>query len=471
VKRAACALLCLLGLVACARAAPLVPTLPLTRTPDAPFRSQAPPPDSSFSAHVVEPDVEYRILSNGFAVIVVRRRDTPLLAAAVVCRRAGSAGSGGLGHLTAEMLLEGTVTDTGQVERKLSLGSRTAFATVLRDAAIIQINTLQHRALQTVELLARTVRRPAFDPGAFGSVRLSLANAAAAQTTSLVHHVFQTAREGLFGADSSFALPPLGTSQGMLAMQPSWAEGYYRGRYRPDEGALIVVGDVTATTLFEEAERWFGDWPTPTKAAADRAPPDFAPLEAERQIHAFNTGGQMARVWLIGTGPAANAQDFPAFSAAVGILAGSARARATRLLRFHDAKSYGASGWVTPAAHYSEMVVQFSVRAEDLEESLNGILGELRLLQKEPPSKVELESALALAEAETAARLATVSSTLSLLGEAWERRRSLTPEDVQRSAAAWLQPSRVQLVVGVDSRYDPVLGKFGNVKWYRFDLK
>lgn len=474
------ATVCLLGLLAgCARA-DLLPQPPLTRTDDAPYRNQPPGEDPEFVERVIEPRVHYRILENGLRVVVVARPNAPLVASGFVCMNAGSAMSSGLGQLTSEMLLEGTLTDDGHVERKLSLGSSTPRAVVLPDAAVIGMSTLASRALTTIELLSRTVRRPAFDKGAFLATRLRIANAATADTGTLEHHALQTARSALYGEESALSTPQ-GSLIEIVYTQRASVVAFYKERYRPDQGALIVVGDVRPTEVFEEAQRWFGDWARPAGPAVVRSPMNLR-ARSTRQIGAFYQADELATVFLVALGPGSKHPDAPGFAGAVKALAGSFRARGNELLRFHEAKSYGVSGEVVSATDYSEMIVRFSVRNDDLSDALKGMLTELERLRREPLTDPELRSLLGGIEAEEASMLSSVSGTFALLAETFasgqepwrlsellSQRHKLTSEEVQRSSVNWLNPAGIQIVVSASASVAPVLKEFGQVTWYRFD--
>jgi len=83
----------------------------------------------------------------------------------------------------------------------------------------------------------------------------------------------------------SNARSPLGAPESLSALTPARLQAFYDRWYRPDNAAVVVVGDLPLDVLEQKVKATFGDWAArgPAGARAPRGPPSGA-RGAETQV-------------------------------------------------------------------------------------------------------------------------------------------------------------------------------------------
>jgi predicted Zn-dependent peptidase len=152
--------------VACAAHRELPPPIqPLTPTPDAAFRWRTASPRPTTSPAL---DAHWSKLENGFTVVHVQRDDLPIVAIQYTNRAAGSAGSahsGELVALTGDALTHGgTQLPGGKVLSRVNVNGIAPSVGTTTDVTSLSFQVLRPMFDRSVEVLARTVQFPAFEP-------------------------------------------------------------------------------------------------------------------------------------------------------------------------------------------------------------------------------------------------------------------------------------------------------------------
>ena len=208
-------------------------------------------------------------LENGLRVIAVSRAEIPSsvripLVSAVISIDRGSVSdpsSGpGVAAMTSALLRQGTKRRTAlELDVAVdSIGARLDKAASF-DASVSSASATTAVFSQALELLAETVREPAFEQEEFERARaraLSDLRLAYSSPTSLARLVTNR----VIGGDSPYAHPIAGTPRSLEAMKRDDVLAFHRHAYRPEHATLLIGGDITIEAAFEFAARVFGDW-------------------------------------------------------------------------------------------------------------------------------------------------------------------------------------------------------------------
>jgi zinc protease len=457
------------------------PTLPLTRTPDADFRSRAPVPD--IREIPAPPQVQERMLRNGASVLVVERPSRPVATVAVVVRRAGRESASeprGLGALVARTLRFGTrLADGREIATPSLLGQMPAVLST-EDSVVIALDTHAVAVPEAVGLVASLAARPVFTDAGFALAVSEQLDAIALSSRSSGDHLRQAALERLYGEGHVLSQPLLGRSEQVRAIPLSRISAFHAARYRPEDTALVVVGDVSAGQVFDAAERELGVWSSGAPAQPREPAPAVVEYRGERPLVAFSGYVGMTTLMLAIPGPGGADPEWHAYWLAATAVSGHALSRGQQALSHHDVKSYAVTrgSWIRETS--SDLFISFSVEHDDIADSLTTMLNLVSSLGDAPLGQAELArvragylAALTDAYASNrgcAALLAsffTAARPASELGALRARVLAITAADVQRAARRWFSKKRLQIAAFTrvdEGGYD--LTQFGRVHWF-----
>jgi zinc protease len=460
------------------------PALPLTRTPDAEFRSRAPVPD--IREVPAPPQVQERTLPNGASVLVVERPSRPVATVLVVVRRAGRESASeprGLGALVARTLRFGTrLADGREVAMPSLLGHAPAVLST-EDGVVVALDTHAAAVPEAVGLVASLAARPVFTDAGLSLAVAEQLDAIALSSRSAADHLRQAALERLYGEGHALSQPLLGRSEQVRAIPLSRVRAFYSARYRPEDTALVVVGDVTAAQVFDAAERELGVWSSDAPVQPREPAPAMVEYRGRRPLVAFRGHVGVTTLLLAIPGPGGADAEGHAFWLAATAVSGHALSRGQQALSHHDAKSYSVARgtWVREAS--SELFISFAVEHDDVSDSLATMLKLVSSLGDAPLGPTELQRVrasylAALTEAyasnQGCARLLAdfyvAGRPASELGALGARVSAITAAEVQRAARRWFSAGRVQIAAFTQpAEVDYDLAQFGRVDWFELE--
>ncbi|HET8577273.1 MAG TPA: pitrilysin family protein [Methylomirabilota bacterium] len=398
------------------------------------------------------------VLPNGVRLIIQQHRASDVVALQLwvgVGSRDEAPGERGFSHFVEHMLFKGTETrGRGFVEQEVeSIGGRTNAGTSYEYTFYYILIPARH-AVRTVEVLADMAFNSRFDPEelarerevVFEEVRLGEDN----PRSFLFRRLYNLAFDG-----HPYGFPVLGDPADLRSATQASLRGYYKRHYVAGNMTLVVVGAVDPGEIRAAALRSFGAVPT-TGLNRVSVPPQ-PPIRGVRPqvVQRPERQGSLALGWV---GPPLGHPDMYAVDLLAHILGGSRSSRLNQALRERAqivssvSAGYGAlqgGGLVTVSA-------QFEPREEAGVES--GVLAEIRRLQQEGVTEVELKRALTASEAghvfsrETAEGLALAygraETTWSLDGERryLERLRAVTRDQIREVARRYLTESYARLL-------------------------
>ncbi len=457
------------ALIVASCAAPRKETAPAPAPSDAavPAAPAAPPALDRTVPPQKGPPPELRIpqqhkftLANGLRVRLVEYRRLPIVAVNLVVD-AGAARDPkelpGLASFTASMLTEGTKTRSAtQISDEAGFLGATIGAGASVDSASLSGATLSRHLARFMDLFADVAMDPAFPKADFERVqdeRLVTLLQQRDQPQAIASKAFAP----VFWGAHPYGHYSLGTEASVKATRPRDLAGFHDRLWRPANAELVVVGDVSEAELRPLLERSLGAWKAGKPAPDLPAAPAAAP---HRTLVLEKVDAPQSYLFLGMPGLQRASDDFVTGTVVFQVLGGGMASRLFRNLREEKGYTYGvyARGDARKIAGVSFIIG--SVKAEVTGAALKELLVEIGRLRDEPVPTAELDDAkdalvLSLpADFSTAGHTAAKLAELAVHGlpdDYWnryaERVRKVTPEDLRRFAATYLDPAKLTVVM------------------------
>ena len=243
---------------------------------DAAWRNEAPKPGPAGALHLPVPE-KFK-LSNGLTVLYNERPGLPLVAANLVMH----AGSGsnpvdkpGLASMTARMLQQGTAARTALqiADRAAELGA-TLNTGAGTDTTGVTTRALSRNFPEALELLADVALHPAFPQSEIERVRSERLTAIVQEKDEPFTVAFRVLAAALYGPHYTYGVPDSGTSESINAITREDMLHFWQKNYFPDDGALVVTGNMKLAALKPLLEKDFGAWKPGKPAAATMGTPE-----------------------------------------------------------------------------------------------------------------------------------------------------------------------------------------------------
>src|SRR5262245_60251787 len=414
------------------------------------------------------PQIQKRQLANGLPVWIVELHEVPVVQVNLIVISGSAddpAGKFGVASLTAAMLTNGAGSRGAlEIADAIDFLGADLTATSGIDSSSIRLHVPVARLGDALPIMADVALRPTFPKDELERLRqqrltsLIQSRDDASTIASLAFsHV-------LYGTAHRFGTATMGTAETIKAFTVDDLRAFYSSMFRPDNAAMLIVGDVTPDNVVPMLEKNFGGW----KAAGPRpAHPTFptVPARARREVYLVdkpNAPQPQIRIGSIGV-PRSTPDYFP-IQVANTILGGSFSSRLNMNLRETHGYTYGASSTfdmrIQPGPFFAAAGVQTDKTSESLTEffkELNGIL------QPVPPD--ELARAKNYVALRFPAGFETTGDISRRLEEVLTYRlpddyfsryvssiNAVTGSDVQRVARSYIQPDKLAVVVVGDRK-------------------
>jgi zinc protease len=326
-------------------------------------------------------------------VIVVERRESPLVSAQLIIKNGGEVDPpelAGLADMTANLLTKGTQTrDATQIAQQIESLGASLDSDARWDSSSTNLSVMSSRISQAMEILADVVRRPTFKSEEVERLRqqyLDNVTLALGDPGSIARLV---AARVVFG-DSPYGHPISGTTESLTRITGADIAKMHGRFYRPDNAILIIGGDIGAKDGFALATKYFGDWQKP----ATPLPEISAAIE-----NATNKGGRIvvidkpdagqAAVYLARTGINRKDPDFFRGIVSNSVLSGYS-GRLNQEIRIKRGLSYGAGSTLDARRDVGPFVASAQTKNESGAQVAELLLGEIGRLSSAPPADVEL---------------------------------------------------------------------------------
>jgi zinc protease len=408
------------------------------------------------------PRFERRRLPNGVEVVVAPVLKLPiatvvaLVDAGAVCDEPGREG---VAALTAELLLEGTLTSDGAdlVDRFERLGAAVE-ASADWDGAAVTLTALREHLAPAVALLGEVLRSPSFPPREVERLkaeRLAERLQLRAEPRGLADELFT---RFLYAGDSRYSRPEGGSEESVGAIQREDVQRFYKSRYRPGSVTLIIAGDTDVDAAVRLAQDAFGDW---KGEAPESVQVSYAPAQRQRALHLISKPDarqselRLGCVWLPRSHP-----DYHSSVVMNAVLGGLFSSRINLNLREKHGYTYGAFSYLDWRRQAGPFVVSTAVQSEVTAPAAREAITEIEHIRTEKISEDELSLATSYLGGvfpiryETTAAIAGALATLvryelpdDFYDTYREQVRAVSVDDVLRVAQAHLDPASLQMLV------------------------
>ena len=350
-----------------------------------------PPPAPQRSGTFPKPVEE--TLPNGLRVIVIERRETPLISAQLLIKNGGEVDPpelAGLADMTANLLTKGTQTrDATKIAQEIESLGGSLDSGARWDSSFASVSVMASKIPQATEILADVVRRPTFKSEEVERLRQQyLDNVTLALGDPGTIARFVAARV-VFG-DSPYGHPVSGTTESLTRITAADIAKMHSRYYRPDNAILVIGGDISAKDGMALATKYFGDWqkpttPMPTLSAAMEG----AGSKAGRVVVIDKPDAGQAAVYLARTGINRKDPDYFRGIVSNSVLSGYS-GRLNQEIRIKRGLSYGAASSLDTRRDVGPFVASAQTKNESGAQVADLLLGEISRLSSAPPADVEL---------------------------------------------------------------------------------
>lgn len=203
-------------------------------------------------------------LPNGLEILVVEKRALPVVSMGLISKTGASNDPvelPGLAAFTTAMLQEGTATrSSNQIADDFEfMGSRLSTGTG-REYSVMSTETLAKHWPTALELMAEIIRVPSFPEQELERIRKERLTGLQRQKDDAGALAGRVAPILAYGSDSPYGHPAGGTESSVKNAKRDDIMSFFRNNYRPEDTALIVVGDVSMDEVSQRVRRCLGDW-------------------------------------------------------------------------------------------------------------------------------------------------------------------------------------------------------------------
>ncbi len=302
----------------------------------------SPGPDPEFEP----PEIQQTALDNGLEVYLVEDHRLPLVQANLIVKSGWAADPPerpGAGALTAALIDEGTrhrsALEISEDLREIgaNFGTFGGF-----DASGMNLNVLRVHLDEGLELMTDVLLDPTFPEEELERLRREYLGRIQQENSQPATAGLKVFQRILFGADHPYGQPYTGngTAASIEALTRQDLLDYYAQNYRPNNAALVFVGDLTLAEAEERAQEHFGDWER-ADVPGHTVPPVPA-LPATRVCIVDRPDSPSSMIVVGNESVARSDPDYLATSVMSNALGGSFIARLNMNLREDKGYTYGA---------------------------------------------------------------------------------------------------------------------------------
>src|SRR5829696_110055 len=350
-----------------------------------------PPPATPRSGTFPKPVEE--TLPNGLRVIVIERRETPLVSAQLLIKNGGEVDApelAGLADMTANLLTKGTQSrDATKIAQEIESLGGSLDAGARWDASFATVGVMSSKIQPAMEILADVVRRPTFKSEEVERLRqqyLDNFTLALGDPGTIARMV---AARVVFG-DSPYGHPVSGTSESLTRITAADIAKMHSRYYRPDNAILVIGGDIGAKDGMALATKYFGDWQKPTTPLPGLSTTmESAGSKAGRVVVIDKPDAGQAAVFLARTGINRKDPDYFRGIVSNSVLSGYS-GRLNQEIRIKRGLSYGAASTLDTRRDVGPFLASAQTKNESGAQVADLLLGEISRLSSAPPADVEL---------------------------------------------------------------------------------
>jgi zinc protease len=431
-------------------------------------------------ASVKVPANQRFVLPNGLTIVLVPRKDVPLIAFSGFVRggaAADPADKAGVASLTAGLLDRGAGKRSAFEFADAVEGVGGSFnAGAGAESISVSGQFLSRDRALMIELLADALMRPHFDAAEFSNYRareIEFIKSAKDSDPSQLVGVY--GRAALFGKHP-FGRPQGGSERSLASLTQSDVVSYHAANFGADRATLVFAGDLDPKWMRQALTTTFGGW---AKAKSALPPIKAAPrVTGTRVLLVDSPGSVQTYFWLGNVGVDRRYSGRPALDLVNTLYGGRFTSILNTELRIKSGLSYGASSRFTRASIPGEFAIRSFTQTDTTGQAIDLTLETLGKLKHGDLSPEMLESARSYVlgqfplSLETAANWATVLADLEFYGLGRDYIEGYPPAlakvDLAETAAviadAYPRPTDLVIVlIGDAAKIRGIAAKYGTV--------
>ena len=405
-------------------------------------------------------------LDNGLEVLVVEHHDLPKVAVSLAVK-SGSVHDAPEQCGAAQLMLQTMDKGTRGYGALAIDESLSRLGTVIRksmylESARLGLDVLTGNLAAAMALFAEVARNPQFPEEELERERHRHLDHLAQQASHPQALAQRLCPRLVFGDDHPYGRPVQGYASAVAEVTRYDIARTFEENWRPDQSALVFVGDITCDHAMKLAENRFGSWKGDVRPAG--TVPDPSPdRKVNRTWLVDRPGAPQTVVCQFIEAPGRDTSDYYALRLVDAVWGGGFQSRLNLNLREEKGYTYGVSttlGLLGVAGYWK---VQTSIQADKTGVVMQELMSEMRGLAGERPvGEEELEDARTGRIRGYAQQFESLRRIAGSIGGLWssgrpmtdirdavENLESVTLDDVRAAARHFLKPSRAgYLLVG-----------------------
>ncbi len=343
---------------------------------------------------VTLPAFERVTLDNGVELVLMEKREVPMIALEVLVRGgalADPAGKEGTAALVAELLSKGAGERDARafaeaidgVGGRIDIGSGT-------ETLSLSAEFLARDRARMIELAADALLRPTLDAGEFDKVRTrAIRSIAAAKDGDPSGLIGTYAAAWLYG-DHPYGRPSGGSETSLAAITLDDIKTYYAGQMGGDRLIVVAVGDFDSAAMKAELGKAFGSW----RRAAQPVPTvEPAPKQSGRRVLLVDKpGATQTYFWLGNVGVDRKDPNLAAQTLVNTLFGGRFTSMLNTALRVESGLTYGARSTLQRRAAPGPVSIGSFTRTDATVQAIDLAIAQLEKLRANPIEGAALDS-------------------------------------------------------------------------------
>ncbi|HPF26251.1 MAG TPA: pitrilysin family protein [Steroidobacteraceae bacterium] len=397
----------------------LAAVLPLTAPATSPTKQAIRTMIADTRTSVRVPAHERLQLPNGLTVILMPRREVPLIAFTAVVRGgslADPAGKAGVASIVAGMLDKGAGARTAFqfADAVAGVGGSFSAGAGTESIAVSGEFMSRDRALM-IELLADALLRPRLDAAEFDKLRNRQVELIKATKDSDPSGLLTDYGRAFLFQDHPYGRPVDGSESSLNLLQHDDIVRFHRNQVGADRATLVFAGDLDAAWMRAAITKAFGNWP---RAQGDTPVLEPAPrVQGRRVLLVDSPGSVQTYFWIANVGVDRQYAGRPALDLVNTLYGGRFTSILNTELRIKSGLSYGASSGFSRGRVPGEFAIRSFVLTENTGKAVDLALTTLGALRTDAIAPEMLESARAYVLGQYPLRLETAAHWAATLGD------------------------------------------------------
>ncbi len=347
--------------------------------PDAPEFDRSVVPATGSSVSFAAPKTQGTKLPNGLEVVVASRPGLPLVNAQLIIRSGNileDADKAGESMLTAAMLDEGTTKRSAlKIREDLDMLGASLGVGGGKSGSSLSVECMKQHLDATMEIASDVVLNPTFPQDEFARVQKQTLDGILQMKSNPSVIAGQVFNKMLFGSGHPLGIPSGGTESSVQALGIADLKRNYETYWRPNNAALVFVGDITLDEAVQLASRYFGAWKQaslpPLTLPAFSAPKEHVIYLVDRQ------NAPQSQIRIGSTAPDRYSKSYYDLQVANALLGGAFSSRLNLNLREEKGYTYGAFSMMANARTHGTWVASAGVQTAFTKESLIEFMKEI----------------------------------------------------------------------------------------------